>query len=54
MIGVAAVGPCVSHASLIVAYLHPRPRPEPVAEVAKRGESGLPEFKSSDARRQAR
>ena len=33
--------------SLIVAYLHPRPGLDPIAEVAKRGESDSLEFKSS-------
>ena len=49
MIGVAAVVALVVViiVSLIVAYLHPRPGLEPIAEVAKRGESDSLEFKSS-------
>ena len=50
MIGVAAavaVVVVVIVVSLIVAYLHPRPGLEPIAEVAKRGESDSLEFKSS-------
>ena len=49
MIGVAALVALVVVivVSLIVAYLHPRPGLEPIAEVAKRGESDSLEFKSS-------
>ena len=49
MIGVAALVALVVVviASLVVAYLHPRPGLEPIAEVAKRGESDSLEFKSS-------
>ncbi len=49
MIGVAAAvaAVVVIIVSLIVAYLHPRPGLEPIAEVAKRGESDSLEFKSS-------
>lgn len=49
MIGVAALVAfiVVIVVSLIVAYLHPRPGLEPIAEVAKRGESDSLEFKSS-------
>ena len=49
MIGVAAgvALVVVIVVSLIVAYLHPRPGLEPIAEVAKRGESDSLEFKSS-------
>ena len=49
MIGVAAAVALVVVVivSLIVAYLHPRPGLEPIAEVAKRGESDSLEFKSS-------
>lgn len=47
MIGVAALVALVVVVSLIVAYLHPRPGLEPIAEVAKRSESDSLEFKSS-------
>lgn len=49
MLGVAAAVALVVVVivSLIVAYLHPRPGLEPIAEVAKRGESDSLEFKSS-------
>ncbi len=49
MIGVAALVALVVVVivSLIVAYLHPRPGLEPIAEVATRGESDSLEFKSS-------
>ena len=49
MIGVAAgvAIVVVVIVSLIVAYLHPRPGLEPIAEVVKRGESDSLEFKSS-------
>ena len=49
MIGVAAAVALVVVVivSLIVAYLHPHPGLEPIAEVAKRGESDSLEFKSS-------
>ena len=49
MIGVAAAVALVVVVivSLIVAYLHPRPGLDPIAEVAKRGESESLEFKSS-------
>ena len=49
MIGVAALVALVVVVvvSLIVAYLHPRPGLDPIAEVAKRGESDSLEFKSS-------
>ena len=49
MIGVAAAVALVVVVivSLIVAYLHPRPGLDPIAEVAKRGESDSLEFKSS-------
>lgn len=49
MIGVAAAVALVVVVivSLIVAYLHPCPGLEPIAEVAKRGESDSLEFKSS-------
>ena len=49
MLGVAALVAAivVVIVSLIVAYLHPRPGLEPIAEVAKRGESDSLEFKSS-------
>ena len=49
MIGVAALVALivVIVVSLIVAYLHPRPGLEPIAEVATRGESDSLEFKSS-------
>ena len=49
MIGVAALVAAivVVIVSLIVAYLHPRPGLEPIAEVAKRGEFDSLEFKSS-------
>ena len=49
MIGVAALVALVVviAVSLIVAYLHPRPGLDPIAEVAKRGESDSLEFKSS-------
>ena len=49
MIGVAALVALVVVivVSLVVAYLHPRPGLEPIAEVAKRGESDSLEFKSS-------
>ena len=49
MIGVAAAVALVVVVivSLIVAYLHPRPGLDPIAEVATRGESDSLEFKSS-------
>ena len=49
MIGVAAAVALVVVVivSLIVAYLHPRPGLDPIAEVAIRGESDSLEFKSS-------
>ena len=49
MIGVAAAVALVVVVivSLIVAYLHPRPGLDPIAEVAKHGESDSLEFKSS-------
>ena len=49
MIGVAALVALVVVivVSLVVAYLHPRPGLDPIAEVAKRGESDSLEFKSS-------
>ena len=49
MIGVATVIAIivVTVCALIAAYLHPRPGLDPIAEVAKRGESDSLEFKSS-------
>lgn len=49
MIGVAALVALVVVVvvALVTAYLHPRPGLEPIAEVARRGESDSREFKSS-------